>query len=159
MNTQTTNNEIWRTIGLTNYQVSNLGRIRNQNERILTPSSNGQKKNDYQFIIIGDKKNYIHQLVLQAFIGDKPKGFECDHINGNKLDNSIDNLRYLTVYENRSHKGESHPQSKLNNEKVIAIRTLPFLLKDITHKRIGEIFNVSASTISAVLSKKTWSHV
>lgn len=41
-----------------------------------------------------------HTLVCTAFHGERPKGYECDHINGNKLDWSADNLRWVTKEEN-----------------------------------------------------------
>ncbi len=41
-----------------------------------------------------------HILVCTAFHGPRPEGYECDHINGNNLDWSADNLRWLTKEEN-----------------------------------------------------------
>jgi len=163
MNSNQKTNESWKAINSTSYEVSNLGRVRNNynngTSSVLTPSSNGQKKNDYLFHIIGGKKYYVHQLVLQAFEGDKPDGYECDHKDRNKLNNDISNLRYITIAENRSHKGENHPNCKLNNKKVRAIRLLPFLVEGVTNKKIADMFEVSANTISAVIKRRSWSHI
>ncbi len=41
-----------------------------------------------------------HILVCTAFHGERPEGYECDHINGNNLDWSADNLRWVTKEEN-----------------------------------------------------------
>ena len=41
-----------------------------------------------------------HVLVCTAFHGPRPEGYECDHINGNNLDWSADNLRWVTRAEN-----------------------------------------------------------
>ena len=41
-----------------------------------------------------------HKLVCTAFHGPRPEGYECDHINGNNLDWSADNLRWVTRAEN-----------------------------------------------------------
>ena len=41
-----------------------------------------------------------HILVCTAFHGERPEGYECDHINGSKLDWSADNLRWVTKEEN-----------------------------------------------------------
>ena len=41
-----------------------------------------------------------HLLVCTAFHGERPEGYECDHVNGNNLDWSADNLRWVTREEN-----------------------------------------------------------
>ena len=43
---------------------------------------------------------HCHILVCTAFHGERPEGYECDHINGNKLDWCADNLRWVTPEEN-----------------------------------------------------------
>ena len=42
-----------------------------------------------------------HHLVYETFVGPRTKGLEIDHINGNKLDWSLDNLEEVTPAENR----------------------------------------------------------
>ena len=42
-----------------------------------------------------------HHLVYETFVGPRTKGMEIDHINGNKLDWSLNNLREITPAENR----------------------------------------------------------
>lgn len=151
----------WKQIKETNYEVSKFGYIRNTNtQQILSPNSNGQKKDDYQFVKIEGKKHYIHQLVLEAFEGEKPKGYECDHIDGDKTNNCIVNLRYLTINENRSHKGERHPNSKLNDDKVMLIKKMYNLQSlGLTQQKIGDLFDVKASTISNITTGKSWRHI
>jgi hypothetical protein len=46
------------------------------------------------------KKYYVHRLVWLTYKGDIPEGFEIDHINCIKTDNSIDNLQLLTRKDN-----------------------------------------------------------
>jgi hypothetical protein len=43
-----------------------------------------------------------HRLVLEAFVGPCPVGFECLHIDGNPTNNRLDNLRWGTRLENRA---------------------------------------------------------
>ena len=44
---------------------------------------------------------YCHKLVCTAFHGQRPDGYECDHLNGNHLDWTADNLQWVTPEENR----------------------------------------------------------
>lgn len=46
------------------------------------------------------KHKLIHRLVVEAFIGEIPKNKVVDHINGNKLDNRLENLQIITQREN-----------------------------------------------------------
>jgi hypothetical protein len=46
----------------------------------------------------------VHQLVAEAFIGPRPEGHDVDHIDGNTRNNSLANLRYLPLSENRAHR-------------------------------------------------------
>ncbi len=96
--------EIWRDIeGFENYQVSTWGRVRGP-KCILTPYQN-QKG----YLKVGLTKNgkchkkRVNRLVAMAFI-DNPDGLPfVDHIDGNKQNNSVTNLRWVTDEQNRAH--------------------------------------------------------
>ncbi|MEW5675547.1 HNH endonuclease [Flavobacterium enshiense] len=161
-------NENWRIIKeAPNYEISDFGRLRhtfkNGKTKLVKPSENttNKGKRDYQFYIIENKKYYVHFLVLTTFVGTKPIGWECDHINGDKHDNTLQNLRYLTRSENRSHKGSQHPNSKLNDEKVRQLRSLWQLKKslDLNQQKLADLFGVTPSAISSAITRKSWSHI
>ena len=85
-----------------NYSISNLGNVRNDlTGRILIPHLN---TNGYMALTLvkGKKKylRYIHRLVALAFIPNPENKKQVDHINGNKTDNVLENLRWVTVSEN-----------------------------------------------------------
>jgi hypothetical protein len=96
--------EQWRTIdNYSNYQVSNFGRVRNVGtDRILIPSI---LKNGYRQIgLYKDKKMkklYVHRLVAQEFIDNPDEKPLVDHIDHNKSNNCINNLRWATKNENQ----------------------------------------------------------
>lgn len=98
--------EVWKVINdYPKYEVSNYGRVRNRKTNIIiTPritnrgylrvalySDNGKKYG---------KDITVHSLVLNAFT-IKPKGnYEPDHVNLNRCDNRLENLRWVTHKEN-----------------------------------------------------------
>lgn len=111
--------ELWKDIpgyeGL--YQVSSLGKVKrlfneyhNAEEHILRPSKMGGNsgKGDYQFISLSKnnivKNNYIHRLVGLAFIPNPDNLPQIDHINQNKLDNRVENLRWVSRSQNHLNK-------------------------------------------------------
>lgn len=107
------NNEIWKPIEefLGRYEISNLGRVRSLEdnhgkpiERIKTLSLNQTGYYEVQLSI--KDKNYhrtIHRLVALAFIPNPDCKPHINHKDGNKLNNSLDNLEWCTPRENIQH--------------------------------------------------------
>lgn len=100
--------EIWKDIEeAPNYEVSNLGRVRNKKtRRILNPGvygATGYKQVNMAIPAEGNKqrKRYIHRLVAIAFVPNPDNKREVDHINGDKTDNRAENLEWVTSSENQ----------------------------------------------------------
>jgi hypothetical protein len=80
------------------------------------------------------KRPAVHRLVAHAFIGPPPPGAECNHIDGNKKNNVVANLEWVTPLENHRHarrlglirplEGEANGRAKLTLAQVGEIRAL-----------------------------------
>ena len=97
--------EIWKQYLDTQYEVSNLGNVRNKNTKAVL----SQEDTGNGYLCVGlqidkgvYKKTRVHRMVAMAFLEFQrtEERNEVDHINGNKSDNSVDNLRWCTHKEN-----------------------------------------------------------
>jgi hypothetical protein len=87
------------------YEISNLGRIRNKkNGRIMKQTINFQ---GYKVLTLNKKTFYVHKLLGIAFIQNPLNKLWIDHINNNKTDNNLLNLRWVTSSENNQNRSLS----------------------------------------------------
>ena len=54
---------------------------------------------------------YMHRVIWEKHNGPVPKGFELDHINGNRADNRLENLRLVTQSQNSANMHKMQPHS------------------------------------------------
>ena len=80
-----------------------------------------------------------HRFIFECFNGKIEKGFEIDHINRNKLDNKIDNLRCITIEENRKNRDHTN--------------IIKFARISHTLKRFIKSINVDTNEINCFKSK------
>ena len=97
--------EVWKQYLDTQYEVSNLRNVRNKNTKVVL----SQEDTGNGYLCVGlqmdkgvYKKTRVHRMVAMAFLEFQrtEERNEVDHINGNKSDNSVDNLRWCTHKEN-----------------------------------------------------------
>jgi len=106
----------------------------------------------------------VHRLVAEAFHADRRNILHCEvaHLDGDRTNACADNLKWVSRVENQSHKkahgthqaGEKHPQAKLTEANVVAIRhaSVPYAL-------LAERYGVSYHTISDIKRGVRWTHV
>mgnify|MGYP002714086469 CR=1 FL=1 len=113
----------------------------------------------YKMLVDGSKKHLKgHRLVLNAFVGANPD-LCVNHKNGNKLDNSVKNLEWVTVAENNTHAIETGLWKPVKgvNQKVhpSSYVSIYIMIKNLGFSRIdvAKINNVSRQTIDMIFNK------
>lgn len=119
--------EVWKKVDDSNYEISNFGRFRRIGRRRLIEGSISE---GYIQVAINGVTQRVHRLVAKAFIPN-PEGKEMvDHIDGNRTNNHVSNLRWVTAEENSnnihrlkllSEQAEKRKTDKFINDSLKAI--------------------------------------
>lgn len=148
------------------YCVSDQGDVcRFGSSKFLRPSA--QKRGGYLAVSLWESNKGktwpVHQLVAMAFHGPRPsERHHAAHLDGNKLNNSADNIRWVTKEENESHKrehgtaniGTRNGSAKLTPATIIAAR--------VAHQHgekpasIGRRLGIEQSHLSRILNHRLW---
>lgn len=160
--------EIWRpVIGFEGrYEVSDLGRVRSSNGRILVQAPSGGKRRCYLTVGLSRpglrKKRTVHCMVLESFVGLRPGGMYGAHSDGDTFNNRLTNLRWATWQENEDDKvrhgtkyhGEKAWCAKLTVDSVFEIRSSPE-----TGVALAKKFGVTPQKVSQIRTGRSWRHV
>lgn len=118
---------------------------------------------------IGGKTHnrYVHQIVAETFIGPRPDGMHINHIDGNKQNNHVSNLEYVTPSQNRLHAlrmglaespcGEDHGRSKITESDVIDIHLRRQAGE--TLESIGDDYGIVYQHVHGITTGRFWPHV
>ena len=144
-------------------EVSNFGEVKSHGKIIKGEITSG----GYCRVHISHKgvqyKFLVHRLVAEAFILNPKCLPEVNHIDGNKQNNSVDNLEWCTRSQNTSHafktglrnyNGCKNPHSKLTQSDIETIRRIYVRGKHCENNSYGlaKRYNVSPKTIQNVVN-------
>lgn len=164
--------EIWKdVVGFEGaYQVSSFGRVKNVRTNFILKPIIREKYTYCAVMLVANKirkRQYIHALVLEAFVGLRPSGYECLHYDGNHSNNYVLNLRWGTHRENVEDAmrhgtfnhmvGSDHIMAKLAEADVIEIKRQIKL--GIFQRDIAKQFGVKQQQISKINTGKRWGHL
>ena len=151
------------------YSINTNGQIYSHRRGIyLKPGINGS---GYKIVTLCDKnkrKNKsIHRLLAQHFLENPNSLPEVNHIDGNKLNNNLNNLEWCSCSYNMKHSyknkistnmGETHKLSKLTENNVLEIRKL-YKNGQINQGELSKKYKVSRRVIYDVIKNNTWKHL
>ena len=122
----------------------------------------------YREVTMNGRYERVHRMIAEAFLPN-PKGLrDVNHIDGNKLNNDVQNLEWSSHSQNVLHAyqhnlttkrvGENHHNHKLYNE---AVRDIRNQIADCasTVEELATKYGVDKTTIRDVVRRKTWRHV
>lgn len=115
----------------------------------------------YRVALGRGNQKYVHRLVAAAFL-DNPENLpQVDHIDGNRQNNHVSNLRWVSAKQNSTFGGERH--SWENQKKATAARRIHIHRKEVyaelrkkgySYRYIAWLFNTSHTSIMTTLKSQ-----
>lgn len=178
--------EIWKdVIGFEGYyQVSNTGMVKSLARFYFTKTGKAIQIKEKVLKGHKDTKGYlqvelrngkgrnikmIHRLVAEAFVSNSDGKEQVNHKDGNKENNSADNLEWVTCQENirhawrnglnRARYGEEHPNHKVDMAAVKDIRDNYSPNKDgFRAKDFAKKYGISSTHVLAIFNRRVWNY-
>lgn len=149
-----------------NWYVYDNGCIHRKNNITLLKGRNNIYGYNVVHLSINNQKKLIprHRIIAEVFLGKS--NLTVDHIDGDKLNNHVSNLQYMTVRDNllKHHRdtdygylkrGEQRKNTKLTPKQVQEIKQNNVN----TISEMAKIYSISTASIYDIKNNRTWKHV
>lgn len=118
--------EIWKTVKYApNYEISNLGNIKNKKTNRLLTINYERLKKDNKRARPGLSHNgnikgyYLHRIVAEHFLDNPDNLPEVNHIDGDFYNNKLDNLEWISKLDNMRHASENKLMKRYTRKVII----------------------------------------
>ena len=160
----------------TSYEVSNLGRVRSIDRvsgkrkgivkgKILVQTPNRRKYLEVRLFKDGESiPKIVHRLIAKAFISNPNDLPQVNHKDGDKKNNSVANLEWITNSENQKHAyklglqpsraGENNNKAKITDKDVTLLKQL--YNSGMSIIQVSNSTNINMSTIRQIIYGRTW---
>ena len=152
------------------YNINTKGDVKSvRNNKILKQFTTKCGYKSVELNLNGKAKKFlIHRLVAETFITNSNNKPHVNHKDGNKSNNDVSNLEWVTRSENMHHaydnnlapKGEKNVASKLKEWQVKWIKS-NYIKGDeeFGQSALGRKFNVDRKAIASIVNGKTWKEI
>jgi hypothetical protein len=146
------------------YAVSDSGRIKSVRNGVVM--ANVLDRDGYHTIKLSKAgkgiRHKVHRLVCQVFNGEPPAGLDCAHLDGDKANNTPQNLAWVTRAENLAHRrlhgtdqtGERGAAAKLTWSQVREIRRRAALGEP--RQRLADEFGLALGHVRRIILHEAW---
>ncbi|CAH9011326.1 putative NUMOD4 motif-containing HNH endonuclease [Vibrio phage 249E41-1] len=151
----------------TGYYINDEGVAYGKRGGVLKPQINKKGYLRFSLSLGGGKKEtcFVHRMVAIVFIPNPLNLPEVNHINGDKKDNRVDNLEWVSAKKNKEHAmkvlgqgfGETHSRSTLTTKEVMVVCEMiqdGYRTVDIVRKT-----KISIDKIRSIKKGSTWKHI
>jgi len=161
------------------YEVSDQGRVRSLRFKYREEDYHMLKSftNEHGYVMIslykptGKKQKRVHRLVLEAFVGPCPPGYNTNHKNFDRTDNRLENLEWIEIKRNlaqrifepvhlddlsaKDRRWQRSGPRKLTERWVRMARVL-HATGEFSYVEIAEVFGVTPTAIRYAVIGETW---
>lgn len=163
--------ETWKKVKGYPYDLSVSGLLYSRaNKRLVAPYANHARYLRYRLFNKGKTvQRSIAALMLETFIGPRPKGYHAAHIDGSRDNNHLTNLKWCSAKENMADKkkhgtlycGQKHFYAKLTDDDVREIRRRykKTGYNKTNSTELAKEFGTKRSNIRSIVNRTSWKNI